>query len=106
MRGIRIIGLLLIVYGVGMFALLYTPWKDWALDHSIASAVAVSDRRVGNEVSTTVDMPIAIAGSAVVTFAGLWMLVLVPWVMNRYRAQMEAGYAEAVARLDQEDEHP
>lgn len=88
MARLRILGALLVIYGVGMLVLLYTPYKDWALDHSIASAVAVSDRRVGNEIDTTVDMPMAIAGSAVVTIAGLWIMLLVPWVLGRHRRAM------------------
>lgn len=100
MARLRIVGGLLVLYGVGMLVLLYTPYKDWALDHSIASAVAVSDRRVGNEIDTTVDMPMAIAGSAVVTFAGLWIMLLVPWVLGRnHRAIVEQ--ATHAADLDQ-----
>lgn len=93
----RVLGLAMLVYGAGMFALLYTPYKDWALNHSIASAVAVSDKRVGNTIDTAVDMPMAIAGSAVMVFAGLWFALFVPWVLNRWTRQQRAaaGYDEA-----------
>jgi hypothetical protein len=95
-RGIRVIGLVLFVYGAVMLALLFSPWKDWALDHSIAELVSYSDRRVDNEVSGSVDDPIAYAGSAVVMFAGLWFGFLVPHTMAKHHAAMveQAGFAD------------
>ena len=92
----RVIGIGMIVYGGGMLLLLFTPWRDWALDHSIAEVVSYSDRRAGNQVSGSVDEPMAIAGSAVMLFAGLWFAFLVPWVINRNhrRIMRETGYAK------------
>ncbi|MEZ5117779.1 MAG: hypothetical protein R2737_16080 [Candidatus Nanopelagicales bacterium] len=93
MRTLRIIGLLMFAYGAVMLVLLATPARDWALDHSIARYVSLTDRRVNNVVDTA-DLPMAIAGSAVVMFAGAWIGLLVPWVMKRntgrMRAQIEA----------------
>jgi len=93
---LRVIGIAMVVYGVGMLVLLYTPWKDWALDHSIAEVVSWSDKRATNQVSGSVDEPMAIAGSAVVAFAGLWIGFFIPWLLNRNSRRMmsEAGYAE------------
>jgi hypothetical protein len=70
-------------YGAIMLVLLASPWKQWALDHSIAEVVSYSDRRVDNQVSGSVDEPMAIAGSAVVMFAGIWFGLFIPWVLNR-----------------------
>ncbi len=95
MKQIRIIGILMAVYAIGMLVLLATPYRDWALEHSIAHLVSTTDRRAGNTVDGAVDMPMAIAGSAVVAFAGLWFAVLVPWVYNRKRGEMEALIREA-----------
>lgn len=86
----RVIGLAMFVYGVVMLALLFTPWRDWALEHSIAKVVSSTDRRANNQVTGSVDEPIAIAGSAVVMFAGVWFGVLVPWVINRNHRRLMA----------------
>jgi hypothetical protein len=93
---LRVIGIAMLVYGGVMLLLLFTPWKDWALDHSIAEVVSWSDTRASNQVRGSVDEPMAIAGSAVVAFAGLWFALLVPYVMNRNHKQMmrDAGYDE------------
>ena len=92
---LRLLGLAMVAYGGIMLILLYTPYKDWALDHSIAEVVSRTDRRANNTVDTA-DEPMAIAGSAVLIFAGLWIGLLVPYVMNRsYRKQMAAaGYLD------------
>ena len=84
MRGLRILGAAMFLYGAVMLALLFSPWKAWALDHSIAEAVSYSDKRVDNQVHGSVDDPIAYAGSAVMMFAGLWFALLVPHVMGKY----------------------
>jgi hypothetical protein len=98
-RTIRVIGIVMFLYGAVMLGLLFSPWKDWALDHSIAEVVSTTDRRASNQVSGSVDEPIAIAGSAVVMFAGAWFAFLVPWVMNRHhRSMMEAaGFGDDVS---------
>jgi uncharacterized membrane protein YjjP (DUF1212 family) len=90
---LRVLGLAMFAYGAIMLLLLFSPWRDWALEHSIAEVASTTDRRVGNRVDT-VDEPMAIAGSAVVMFAGAWIGILVPFVMNRNtRKQMAAaGY--------------
>ncbi|HWJ62856.1 MAG TPA: hypothetical protein VNS19_12890 [Acidimicrobiales bacterium] len=91
MGKLRVLGLGLFAYGAIMLLLLWSPWRDWALEHSIAEVVSTTDRRVGNRVDT-VDEPMAIAGSAVLMFAGAWMGLLVPYVMNRdARKQMIAA---------------
>jgi hypothetical protein len=94
MKQMQIIGGLMAVYAIGMLVLLATPARDWALEHSIAHLVSRSDRRVGNTVDGAVDMPMAIAGSAVVAFAGLWFAILVPMVFKRQRGAMERIIAE------------
>ena len=88
---IRLIGLALFAYGAIMLLLLFSPWRDWALDHSIAEVVSTTDRRVGNRVDTA-NEPMAIAGSAVVMFAGAWFGLFVPWLMHRaHRQQLVAA---------------
>jgi hypothetical protein len=94
MKQMRIIGSLMAVYAIVMLALLATPARDWALEHSIAHLVSRTDRRVGNTVDGAVDMPMAIAGSAVVAFAGLWFAILVPMVFKRQRGAMERIIAD------------
>ena len=79
---LRILGLAMFAYGAIMLALLWSPWRQWALEHSIAEVVSTTDRRVGNRVDT-VDEPIAVVGSAVVMFTGAWIGLLVPFVLNR-----------------------
>lgn len=96
----RVIGLVMFVYGAGMLLLLQTQYRDWALDHSIAEVVSTTDRRANNRVDTA-DEPMAIAGSAVVMFAGAWIGLLVPFVMNRsHRKQMEAAGYDPDAPFD------
>ena len=88
---LRALGLGLVVYGGVMLLLLQTQYRDWALDHAIAEVVSRTDRRVNNTVDTA-DEPMAIAGSAVLIFAGLWIGLLVPYVMDRsMRKQLEAA---------------
>lgn len=82
--------MVLFLYGGIMLLLLMTPARQWALEHSIAEVVSRTDRRVGNTVVGDADMPMAIAGSAVMIITGLWIGLLVPWVMNRNRAKMMA----------------
>lgn len=91
MLTLRLLGAALVIYGGVMLALLATPHRDWALDHSIAEVVSSTDRRVGNEVSGSVDEPIAIAGSAVLVFAGLWIGLLVPYVIGRSHRSAAQG---------------
>lgn len=90
MKTMRIIGGLMAFYAIGMLVLLATPARDWALEHSIARLVSSTDRRVGNTVAGPVDMPMAIAGSAVVAFAGLWFAIFVPWIIARKKGEMDA----------------
>lgn len=93
MGKLRVLGLAMFAYGAIMLVLLYSPQKQWALDHSIAEVVSTTDRRVGNRVDTA-DEPMAIAGSAVVMIAGAWIGLLVPYVMNRDRRKqmIAAGF--------------
>jgi hypothetical protein len=91
----RIIGIVMVVYGGAMLLLLFTPWKDWALDHSIAEVVSYSDKRLDNQVNGSVDEPMAIAGSAVLLFAGLWFAILVPWVIERNHRRIVAAAGDA-----------
>ena len=97
MRTLRIAGLAMFVYGAVMLLLLLTPWREWALEHSIAAVVSRTDRRVGNTVDGPVDLPIALAGSAVVMLAGLWFGLLVPFVIRRSRDKQQALIAENMA---------
>ena len=90
MRTLRILGLALFVYGAVMFALLFTPWKEWAANHSIASLVSATDKRVGNSIDTPVDIPMSIAGDVVIMFAGLWIGLLVPRALKKF----QTGYAQ------------
>ena len=95
MVALRVIGGLMVLYGVVMLVLLATPAQDWALDHSIAELVSYTDRRANNQVSGSVDMPLAIVGSAVVIFAGLWIGLLVPRVLQRQQQAMLEGFEDA-----------
>jgi len=97
---LRVLGLVMFAYGAIMLLLLFSPWRDWALEHSIAEVVSTTDRRVGNRVDT-VDEPIAVVGSAVVMFAGAWIGLLVPYVINRStRKQVEAAGYDPDAPFD------
>ncbi|MGN6695775.1 MAG: hypothetical protein ACTHN0_16485, partial [Aquihabitans sp.] len=80
MGRLRVLGLVLFAYGAIMLLLLWSPYEQWALEHSIAEVVSTTDRRVNNRVDTA-DEPMAIAGSAVMMFAGAWIGLLVPYVM-------------------------
>jgi uncharacterized protein YjeT (DUF2065 family) len=84
---LRIIGLLLFLVGATFMILLFSPWKDWALNHSVASFVSATDRRAGNSIDGPVDMPISIAGNAVLMFTGLWTGILMPRVLTKFKAQ-------------------
>ncbi len=76
------------LYGGVMLALLATPARGWALDHSIAEIVSWTDRRVENQVRGSVDLPLAIVGSIVVMFAGVWFALLIPAMFGRQRANL------------------
>ena len=88
MTRMRIIGALVFVYGAVMLALLATPARGWALDHSIAEIVSWTDRRVDDQIHGSVDLPLAIVGSVVVMFAGVWFAVLIPAMFGRQRANL------------------
>lgn len=94
----RILGLALFAYGAVMLVLLLTPARQWALDHSIAAVVSTADRRAGNGVQGSADLPMAIAGSAVVMLAGLWFGLLVPYVFRRNSARQRAVIEENLTR--------
>jgi hypothetical protein len=98
MRQMRIIGGLMALYAIVMLALLATPAREWTLEHSIAHLVSRTDRRIGNTVDGTVDLPMAIAGSAVVAFAGLWFAFFVPMVFKRQRGAMERMISEHMSQ--------
>jgi len=84
----KILGAAMFIYGAVMLALLFSPWKAWALDHSIAEVVSYSDKRVDNQVQGSIDDPLAYAGSAVMMFAGLWFWLLVPRVIGNWQASV------------------
>lgn len=84
----RTIGAALFVYGAVMLILLATPARGWALDHSIAEIVSWTDRRVDDQIHGSVDLPIAVVGSAVVMFAGLWFGLLIPAMFGRQRPNL------------------
>lgn len=86
MKQLRFLGLAMFLYGAVMLALLFTPWKEWAANHSIASFVSATDRRAGNTIDTPVDMPMSIVGDCVMMFAGLWVGLLVPRVLKNFKA--------------------
>ena len=88
---LRLIGGAMSANGATMLALLGTPARDWALRHSIAHVTSVSDRRVGNTIDGAVDLPMAVTGSIVMMLAGLWFLILVPWVLDRWRDRLHAA---------------
>lgn len=90
MKQLRIIGLVMFVFGAVMLALLFTPWKEWAANHSIAALVSATDKRVGNSIDTPVDMPMSIAGDVVMMFAGAWIGLLVPRMLQKF----QDGYAQ------------
>lgn len=96
---LRWIGLAMFAYGAVMLALMFTPAKQWALDHSIAALVSAGDRRANNMVEGPVDEPMAYVGSAVVMFAGLWIGLFVPWLLNRNHARM-VEQVQAARRAD------
>jgi hypothetical protein len=90
MKSFRILGGLLALYGAVMLVLLATPARQWALEHSIAHLVSRTDRRVGNTVDGAIDMPLALAGSAVLLFAGVWFGLYLPRVFRRSEGAMRA----------------
>ncbi len=89
----HLLGGAMALYGAIGLILLATPWRQFALDHSVAELVSRTDRRVNNAVTGSVDLPMAIAGSAVVLIAGLWIAILVPYVIHRSRDAMLATIA-------------
>jgi hypothetical protein len=58
--------------------------------HSIAHLVSRTDRRVNNTVDGAVDMPLALAGSAVLLFAGVWFGLFLPRVFRKHEGAMRA----------------
>jgi len=90
MRGLKILGIAMFVYGAVMLALLFSPQKSWALDHSIAEVVSYTDRNANDEVHGSVDDPVAYVGSAVMMFAGLWFWLLVPRAIKKAQAGAQA----------------
>lgn len=104
MKQFRFFGLLLGLYGAIWLALLFTPYRQWALEHSIAHVVSRTDRRVGNTVDGAVDLPMAIAGSAVVMFAGLWFGLFVPWVFRRKHDEMRHVIEQNMRLIEREQQ--
>jgi hypothetical protein len=84
-RRLRILGFAMFAYGAVMLALLFTPWEAWAANHSIAAYASATDKRAGNSIDTAVDRPISIAGDCVVMFAGLWIGLLVPRMLKKFK---------------------
>ena len=102
MKTFRFLGLALGLVGAIWLVLLFTPYRQWALEHSIAHVVSRTDRRVGNTVDGAVDLPMAIAGSAVVMFAGLWFGLFVPWVFRRKETEMRQVIEQNMRIIEQE----
>ena len=73
--------------GATLLILLFTPWKDWALDHSVAAFTSATDRRAGNSIDGAVDMPMSIAGDVVLMFTGLWTGILMPRMLTKFKNQ-------------------
>ena len=84
-----------------MLLLLFTPWKEWAANHSIAHLVSRTDRRIDNEVNGSVDMPLSIAGDVVMMFAGLWFAFLVPRQFKKYGFGGSASATPPAPQLSQ-----
>lgn len=93
---LRLIGAVLFVWGALSILALGTSYEWLATDYSIARYASTTDRRAGNTVQE-VDEPMVIAGGAVAMFTGLWVGLLVPFVLNRNtrRMQAEAGLDDA-----------
>lgn len=87
MLTLRIIGALMFVVGTTLLIMLFTPWKDWALNHSVAAFTSATDRRAGNSIDAPVDMPISIAGDVVLMFTGLWTGILMPRMLTKFKNQ-------------------
>jgi hypothetical protein len=87
MLKLRILGALMFLVGATLMILLFTPWKDWALDHSVAAFTSATDRRSGNSIDGPADMPMSIAGNAVLMFTGLWTGILVPRLLTKFKNQ-------------------
>ena len=91
MARLRILGLALVAWGAVGLLLLATPWRHLALEWSVARLVSLTDVRIGNEIDGGVDVPVAVAGSAAVLFAGLWFALYVPRVIARARGASRDG---------------
>jgi hypothetical protein len=85
MLKLRIIGALMFLVGATLLLLLFTPWKDWALNHSVAAFTSATDRRAGNSIDAPVDMPMSIAGDVVLMFTGLWTGILMPRMLTKFK---------------------
>jgi len=83
MKSFRILGFVLLAYGAAMLVLLVVA-KDWALSHSIVHLVSRTNRRFGDEVNGSIDMPLALISSGVVMFAGIWFVWYIPRLMKKY----------------------
>jgi hypothetical protein len=90
-KRLHLLGLAMFLYGAVMLGLLFSPWKVWAANHSVAAFVSATDKRVGNSIDTPVDMPLSIVGDAVMMFAGLWTGILVPRMLTRFRSGYTVG---------------
>lgn len=97
---LRLLGLFLIVVAVGHLALMFSPWREWALNHSLASYFAAADRRAGNSIDGPIDPLMAYVSDGVVIFAGLWIALLVPALLNRHMPTMVAGIQARAAELE------
>lgn len=90
----RVVGLLMLAYGVITLLMLQSSYRDWALEHSLAEFVSRTDRRVGNEIRGGVDAPMAYAGAGVMIFAGLWFGLLIPYVFNKNDRRAQEMYED------------
>ncbi len=88
MGRLRVLGAVLVVWGALSILVLGTSYEWVATDYSVARFAAATDRRAGNAVEGPVDRPMVIAGGAVLMVTGLWVGLLVPYVMNRNTRQM------------------
>jgi hypothetical protein len=97
MSRLRLLGACLFLYGVTMLVLLATPARNWALDHSIAEIVSYTDRRVASEIHGSVDLPVAVAGSVVTMFAGVWFAVVIPRMFRRPATRSTSSMSAGVS---------
>ena len=98
---LRLLGLFLIVVAGIHLALMFSPWREWALNHSLVSYTSARSRR-GNSIDGPIDPLMAYVSDGVVVFAGLWIALLVPAVIKRHQHTMVAGIQARMAEMQSE----